>query len=157
MRLPCNLRPCPPVRPRTHRPGAVTVEFAILVPVLLLLVFAFIDFGRGIMVTHLLTNAARIGARAGVLQGTSTSQITTAVTTYLSANGIQGDSITVQVNDGSTDASTAKSGDEITVIVSVPVSQVSWIPGGWAPNLNAGTTGYLAGSTLTGQFTLRRE
>ena len=51
----------------------------------------------------------------------------------------------------------AKSGDEITVLVTIPVSQVTWIPGGWVPNLQAGTTGYINSSTLSGQFTLRRE
>jgi Flp pilus assembly protein TadG len=133
------------------------MEFAFVGPVFLFLVFAFIELGRGIMVTHLLTNAARVGARAGIIQGTSTTQITSAVTTYMTANGISGDSVTVQVNDGSADASTAKSGDEITVKVTVPVSQVSWISGAWTPNPNAGTTGYLTGSTLSGQYTLRRE
>jgi Flp pilus assembly protein TadG len=143
--------------PRKARAGVATVEFAVLVPVFLLLVFAFIEFGRGIMVVHLLTNASRLGARTGVIEGISTSQITTAVNNYLTANGIQGDSVTVQVNGGSADASTAKSGDEITVLVTVPVSSVSWIPGGWTPNVKAGTTGYLAGSTLSSQFSLRRE
>jgi Flp pilus assembly protein TadG len=137
--------------------GAAAVEFALLVPVLFLLVFTFIEIGRGIMVTHLLTNAARIGARSGIIQGVSTAQITTTVNSYLTANGISGDSATVQVNDGSSDASTAKSGDEITVTVTVPVSQVSWVPVSWVPSLNTGTTGYLNGATLSGQFTLRRE
>jgi hypothetical protein len=109
------------------------------------------------MVIHLLTNGARIGARAGAIEGTSTAQITSAVTTYLSANGISGDSITVQVNDGSTDASAAKAGDEITVVVTVPVSQVTWIPGIWSPDTKGGTSGYLNGMTLSGQYTYRRE
>jgi Flp pilus assembly protein TadG len=139
------------------REGATLVEFAVVVPFFLLLVFAFIELGRGIMVTHLLTNGARMGARAGIIQGVSTAQITSAVSNYLSANGINGDTATVQVNDGSTDASTAKSGDEITVLVIVPMSQVSWIPGIWTPDPNAGTTGYFNGFTLSGQFTLRRD
>ncbi len=140
-----------------RRSGATIVEFAIIVPVFLLLVFGIIEFGRGIMVTHLLTNAARVGARLGALEGTTTTQITTAVNNYLSTNGINGDTAVVQVNDGSADASTAKAGDEITVLVTIPGSSVSWIPNVWSPDPKAGTAGYLTGYTLSGQFTYRRE
>jgi len=98
------------------------------------------------MVTHLLTNAARVGCRTGVVENTTTAQITTAVVNSLTQQGVSGDSTSVQVNDNSVDASTAKAGDEITVTVSVPVSKVTWLPGGQ----------YLKGN-LSGQFTLRRE
>jgi hypothetical protein len=54
--------------------------------------------------------------------------------------------VTVQVNDATADASTAQSGDEITVIVTIPASSVSWLPGSTYLNLN-----------LYGQYTLRRE
>jgi Flp pilus assembly protein TadG len=129
-----------------QRSGATTVEFAMVCPVFFLFIFGIIEVGRGIMVAHLLTNAARVGCRAGVIQNTSTQQITTAVVNTLSQQGIRSEVTTVQVNDGTADASTAKSGDEITVKVSVPVSRITWLPGGQ----------YLNGN-LSGQFTLRRE
>jgi Flp pilus assembly protein TadG len=131
--------------PRERR-GTTALEFAVVAPALFLIVLGIIEVGRGLMVIHLLTNAARQGCRVGVVEGTSTSQISTAVTSLLQSEGINSDSVTVQVNDGSTDASAAKSGDEITVIVTVPASKVTWLPSLLFLNGNLG-----------GQYTLRRE
>jgi Flp pilus assembly protein TadG len=136
------------IRP-SHRPqrwGAHVVEFAVVAPVMFLVILGMIEIARGLMVTHLLTNAARQGCRVGVIEGTSTSQITTVVTNTLKNQGISSDTVTVQVNDGSADASTAQAGDEITVVVSVPVGKVSWLP----------FSNYLSGN-LSGKYTLRRE
>ena len=52
--------------------GAAAVEFALLLPLLLILVFGIIDFGRMLNAQITLTEAAREGARASVL-GTSVS------------------------------------------------------------------------------------
>ena len=131
---------------RKPRRGAAAVEFAIVAPVLFAVVLGIIEVGRGLMVIHLLNNAARAGCRVGVIEGKATSDITTAVTNVLSAQGVTAEGVTVQVNDGSADASTAQSGDEITVLVSIPASKVTWVPGG----------SYLRGN-LSGQYTLRRE
>jgi Flp pilus assembly protein TadG len=53
--------------------GAAAVEFALLLPLLLLIVFGLIDFGRAINAQITLTQAAREGARALAL-GQSTYQ-----------------------------------------------------------------------------------
>src|SRR6266567_7565664 len=55
--------------------GSVAVEFALLLPVLLLLIFGIIDFGRAINAQITLTQAAREGARLASL-GYSTSAVT---------------------------------------------------------------------------------
>src|SRR5690349_3839288 len=94
-----------------RRAGATSVEFAVAGMVFFLIVMGIVEIGRAFMVQHLLTNATRQGCRAGVLQGQSTAQITAVVTNCLAAQGINGDVATVQVNDGSTDASNANSGD----------------------------------------------
>jgi Flp pilus assembly protein TadG len=132
--------------PAGGRPAVTALEFAMVAPALFVLILGIFELGRGIMVIHALTNAARIGCRVGAIEGTSTSTITAAVTANLTAVGISSDTVTVQVNDGSADASTAKAGDEITVKVTVPASSVTWVPGGQ----------HLTG-TLSGQYTLRRE
>src|SRR5262249_18119582 len=128
-----------------QRIGATTVEFAVISPVIFLFVFGLIELARGIMVTHLLTNAARNGCRVGIIEGKSNQDITTAVNNTLTATGISGDSITVYVNDNNGDTVNAQPGDEVTVRVLVPVANVSWVP---VPN-------YLAGN-LQGKYTLRR-
>jgi len=56
--------------------GSVAVEFALLLPVLLLIIFGVIDFGRAISDQITLTQAAREGARLASL-GYSTSAVQT--------------------------------------------------------------------------------
>ena len=132
---------------RSARHGTTAVEFAFVAPVVFVLFLGVIELGRGLMVTHLLTNAARVGSRAGVIEGVSTATITNAVKSSLTGVGISGENVSVQVNDGSTDASASKAGDEITVSASIPFSSVTWLPFG----------SFLSGKTLSGQYTLRRE
>ena len=43
--------------------GAVAVEFAIILPILLLLVFGIVDFGHACYMKHVLQNSCREGAR----------------------------------------------------------------------------------------------
>lgn len=58
--------------------GAAAVEFALVMPLLLLLVFALIDFGRMFNAQIVVTEAAREGARAAGYGQTST-QVNTRV------------------------------------------------------------------------------
>ncbi len=122
------------------------VEVAVVAPIALTIILGIIEVGRGIMVIHLLNNAAQAGARSGIIEGKSTANIKSVVVSALTSSGISGETATVQVNDGSADASTAVAGDEITVLVKVPISSVSWVP---VPK-------FLTGN-LQGQYTMRRE
>jgi hypothetical protein len=132
---------------RYNRPAAATVEMAVVAPVVFLLIMGIIEIARGIMVVHLLNNAAQAGCRVGIIEGQSTANIKNAVISALpSSYGINGETVTVQVNDGNTDASAAGVGDEITVVVTVPASSISWV----------GVNKFLSGS-LQGQYTMRRE
>ncbi|CAG9165019.1 hypothetical protein LMG23992_00165 [Cupriavidus laharis] len=47
--------------------GVAAVEFAIVLPILLMIVFGIVDFGIGLYNKAVLTNAAREGARAGIV------------------------------------------------------------------------------------------
>ena len=51
--------------------GATAVEFALVLPLLLLLVFGIIDFGRALNAQITLTQAAREGARLEALGDSS--------------------------------------------------------------------------------------
>ena len=48
--------------------GQALVEFSLVLPFFLVLLFALVDFGRGFYSWLLVTNAAREGARAGAVQ-----------------------------------------------------------------------------------------
>ena len=67
--LPLNLRSG---RPRTHRhnhrKGAALVEFALLLPWLILIVLACIDFGRFAYLYIAVTNRARAGKKFAVMR-----------------------------------------------------------------------------------------
>jgi Flp pilus assembly protein TadG len=64
--------------------GAAAVEFALLLPLLLLLVFGIIDFGRAINAQITLTQAAREGARLAALGQPNVVSRTQAAATGLS-------------------------------------------------------------------------
>ena len=125
-------------RSRRVRRGAAAVEFALVAPVFILLIFGILECGQLIMVQQILTNASREGARLAVLEGTTLSEMQTAVDDYLANSSISGASLTVTPSSlGNTE-----SGAPITVTVSVPFSQVSWGSSTWFPggaNLSAST------------------
>jgi Flp pilus assembly protein TadG len=47
--------------------GASAVEFAIILPILILLVFGIIEFSLALYDKAMITNASREGARAGIV------------------------------------------------------------------------------------------
>ena len=114
---------------KSGRSGAHAVEFVLVSMVFFLLLIGIIEMSRVLMVCHLLNEAARRGARTGVIEGTSDTDVKTAVDDYLTDSGVSGQNTTVLVNDAVANASTANSNDEVTVQVTVAVSDITWIPG----------------------------
>ena len=55
-----------PLVDRWRRDGQALVEFALVVPVLILLLFGILDFGRAIYAYNTIADAARDGARVAV-------------------------------------------------------------------------------------------
>jgi len=69
--------------------GASAVEFAIILPVLLLLVFGIIEFSVALYDKAMITNASREGARAGIVfrvPSVTDGEITNVVDTYLGSS-----------------------------------------------------------------------
>lgn len=73
-------------RRRSSR-GAAAVEFALVMPLLLMIVMGILDFGWMIMKANLVNNAARDAVRVASLSGTY-SEINTTLTAELNAAGI---------------------------------------------------------------------
>lgn len=78
--------------------GAAAVEFAIVLPVLLMLVFGIIDFGRALNAQVTLTQAAREGARLEALDQDDVVTRTQAAAAGL--NPVPGVSISSSCPDG---------------------------------------------------------
>ena len=57
-------------RRKNGEKGQALVEFTLLIPIFMLLLFAIIDFGMGFYSWITVTNAAREGARLGVVLAT---------------------------------------------------------------------------------------
>lgn len=115
---------------KSLRGGAAAVEMAVVLPVLVSLIFGSIEFGRAMMVSNLLTSAAREGCRTGVLPNANNTEVIAAVNNQLSGGGLNtaAATITIRVNNNVANVSTAVTGDRISVTVSMPYSAVTWLP-----------------------------
>ena len=119
------------------------MEFAIVAPLFFLLIFGMIEFGRMVMVQQIITNGSREGARIAVLDGTSTAEIATAVEAYLQNASIAGADVTISPDP----PNSAGYGEPVSVTVSIPFNQVSWLP----------SPMFLGGNTMTATTVMRRE
>jgi Flp pilus assembly protein TadG len=79
---------------RRNERGASAVEFALVLPLLLLVIAGVVDFGRALFTQVILTNAAREGARAAIF--TSTTPGPQARATAAAAGGVSPLSVAVQ-------------------------------------------------------------
>ena len=91
--------------------GVAAVEFAICLPILIVLVFGSIEFGLMFYNKQVVTNASREGVRSGIVTETETADIIQIVENYcddnlINLNGpneLQAGSITVSGPDGDND------------------------------------------------------
>jgi Flp pilus assembly protein TadG len=127
-------------RARTGRSrGIAAVEFAMVAPLLGMLVLGMLELSRGMMVKQTLCDAARKGCRTGILHQYGNSDIINDATNIMTDNGYDSTkfnppslgSITITVTDPSgntlADALDAPEGSTVTVQVSIPISSVTWV------------------------------
>ena len=125
---------------KTQR-GTSTVEMAIVLPLLLMLVFGIGEFGIAFTQKQALTNATREGARAGVVfrvpcnAGTVTTQVRNTINTIGAATGVTG-TITSTIT-----GACGGTGTPLTVTTTVPYTfgALSGLAG-WAPTVTLGAT-----------------
>jgi Flp pilus assembly protein TadG len=123
--------------------GVAAVEFALLLPMLLLLVFGIIDFGRALNAQITLTQAAREGARLASVGSTNVVAGTKAAATGLNP-------VTVAVTPSPTCPLNAGPGVNAVVKASItftfvtPVAAISHLFGGtWGATMNLSATGVM--------------
>ena len=135
--------------------GVAAVEFAIILPLLLILLFGIIEFGIILYDKAMITNASREGARAGILFDPLVTSyipfkqnIDDAVNNYCSGHLITfGDSTTHNIDTIPPDTKPG-SGNDLTVIVTY---QYEFLV---LPNF---VTGIVGNMNLTAQTIMRME
>lgn len=123
-----------------RRRGAAVVELAIVSPVLLAMLFGIIEFGWMFTVRHTMVNAAREGARLGILQGVESAEVYTRVRDGLEPMGLDGKA-SILFTDATDEDPT------VTVAVTVPRDEVS---------LFGDFFGFVGG-TVEGSASMRKE
>jgi len=114
-------------RSNAKRRGQSVVEFALVLPVLLLLVMGIIEFGRIFMAQQSITNASREGARTGVLPSSTSSDVQNTVTSYMASAGLDDTCTVTMTNVGPTVSSGSPT--SVTVQYTLPILTGSIIPG----------------------------
>lgn len=131
------------------------MEAALVLPIFFMAIVGIVEFGRGMMVTQLVTNTARETARQAILEGSTNSEVTTFAKDTLAgaASASASDvAVTITIIPGTGSAvagnqlSTAEADDIVTVEVSIPYDSVSFFTGN-----------YLGGKTLSAKATMRHE
>jgi Flp pilus assembly protein TadG len=126
---------------RNKRSGAAIAEFAIVCPILALVLLGMIELCRGTMVKVILSDAARKGCRTGIQRDKGNNDIVTDCNNIMIDNhftsaqfspsgGVGSITITVTDPNGAVLAESldAPSGSIVKVQVSIPVSSTTWVP-----------------------------
>jgi Flp pilus assembly protein TadG len=151
---------------RSRRPrGGVAVEFAMVVPILVIFLFGVIEFGLIFKDLLVLNQAAREAARAGALGSsttamvaamtTSASTLTTGSITYYLERGVYSSgtwTYTTLTDTGSPAVNSAATGDYIRVRLTYPHTLVTGKLFSRIANAQNGTAVGLSASTV-----MRRE
>ena len=120
--------------PRGRQRGAAAVEFALVFPLLLMLVVGVIDWGWFFFVDQLVTNCAREGARAGTLlppRPTSTASQATTAAAAASNSFLKAVNLTQQGVVAS--FTTVNGSDAIQVVVTYPVGSLTGLMSSLVP------------------------
>ena len=149
-----------------RRRAAAAVEFAVVVPLLLMFLLGIVEYGRLLMAAQITTNGSREGARYAVQADVTPDEVSAYTRTYLAQAGIPASAIAsvatesqVSSNDpgytaqnqgwvAATNLSGLKAGTAVRVRVVLNFDQASWLP----------TTVFVSrGSQLTGTTVMRKE
>ena len=123
-----------------HRAGAAAVEFAVVLPFIVLLILGAIEAGRAVMVQHALEEAARAGCRLYVVDDVTEQEARDMIADSLTAAGITKYTITL---NPATKAGVDTHLEPVTVTVSVNYADVAWLP-----------ARFFTGKAVSGQCTM---
>ena len=132
---------------RGRRAGAAAVEMAIVLPLFIALIMGTIEATRLGMVSQMLHVAARDACRTAVQEGQTPAMVQARIDSVLADSNV---SPTVQISSsGGEPWTTTRAPESITVRLSVPFAQVSWLGDPFA----FGDTLVVASATLCSEKT----
>lgn len=115
-----------PDRKQPHSQGQGLVEFALVLPVFILLLFGVIDIGRLVYINNALSEGAREGARWGSVQGRSNTPSDVQAHTIGIMSAVPDATVTVTCQSPiGTTVSICGSNDILTVAVSSQVTMLT--------------------------------
>ncbi len=138
LRVNCGVRTISPKK--SSRSAIAAIEFAVMLPLMLMLVLGALESARAVMVTHALQQASQAACRVYSVGGTTMEQVTAIVEASLANTGIENYNIQF---DPKKKEDVDKTLMEVTVTITVPYTEVAWLP----PT-------YFAGATLEGRSVL---
>ena len=118
--------------------GQALVEFALVLPIFLLLLYGVTEFGRAFLWAHHLANASRVGCRTATLPGSTDTDVNDSIERFMTNSGFSEDrwSSTIEVKDAEGNVragglSLSEFGDQIyvTVTMNMTVFSGSLVPG----------------------------
>jgi Flp pilus assembly protein TadG len=127
------------------RRGSQIVEFALVLPLLMILVFGIVDFSIGLYDKAVVTNASREGARAGIIMKTprlTSEEIQDVVWNYCTGHMITFGATAFQKSDIVVVGAQGASGADLEVTVTYPFEFVvisTLVPSLGTPTLQAKT------------------
>ncbi|MDB2526056.1 pilus assembly protein [Mariniblastus sp.] len=113
-------------RYRRARLGAAAIEFACVLPFLVLFLMGSVEVGRGVMVKHVLEEAARAGCRVAVFESSTAADVNSIVGTAMDAANLSGSNYTVTIDPPNPQGLEAF--QPVTVSIEMNFADVSWIP-----------------------------
>jgi Flp pilus assembly protein TadG len=108
---------------RSQDGGQAMVEFTLILPAFLVMVFAVVDFGRAYSAYVTITNAAREGARYGIAAPTDSAGITSRVQSTAGSYNDSNLTVTVSCNTSCT------SGQDVVVTAKYNLSLITPLAG----------------------------
>lgn len=117
------------------RPGTVTVEFALVLPIALFLTFGMVEFSRVNMIRNSMQNAAYEGARTAIIRGGSNAEAKETAIDVMETMRVKNTEVIVNDANGF-----------VEVIVTVPLHENMWV----APK-------YFAKTNIVKKCTLTKE
>ena len=126
-----------------ERRGVAAVEFALVLPVIVLLLLGSLEMGRAVMVRHVMEETARAGCRVAVFENGTKQDVLDIVETAMTAANLYDYTVTIDPDP----PENLEAFQAVTVTVSIPYANVSWLPG----------SNYLDGAVVTGVCVMPTE